>query len=329
MAAGTTPNIIYEKEHPGTFKVDPKRRSFAPHRLNWTAGTPRLEPAKGNLEDPGFFTSFERDGKFITYFGDNHPVYAGSVVKAMASAKDGFPEIRRLFAQEIAAQLSADQPRREAAWKQLVDRLDDQILAKVVDVLRLTPTVVEVIVRAPFQARKFHPGQFYRLQNYEANAPVIDGTRLQMEGLALTGAWVDREKGLLSLIILEMGGSSRLCRMLKPGEEVVVMGPTGTPTEIPSDGLTLLCGGGLGNAVLFSVAQATRPPAEGDLLRRQEARGSSTRTTSSADSDQVIWSVDQGTALTPRRPQDRTFVGNIVEAMTSYASAFGGPPQLT
>ena len=32
-----------------------------------------------------------------------------------------------------------------------------------------------------------------------------------MEGLALTGAWVDKAKGLLSLIVLEMGGSSRLC----------------------------------------------------------------------------------------------------------------------
>ena len=26
-----------------------------------------------------------------------------------------------------------------------------------------------------------------------------------MEGIALTGAWVDKEKGLLSLIALEMG----------------------------------------------------------------------------------------------------------------------------
>ena len=56
-----------------------------------------------------------------------------------------------------------------------------------------------------------------------------------MEGLALTGAWVDEEKGLLSMIVLEMGTSSRLCQFLKEGEEVVVMGPTGTPTEIPRE----------------------------------------------------------------------------------------------
>ncbi len=44
-------------------------------------------------------------------------------------------------------------------------------------------------------ARRFQPGQFYRLQNYERNALSVDGTRLAMEGLALTGAWVDRGPG--------------------------------------------------------------------------------------------------------------------------------------
>ena len=79
-----------------------------------------------------------------------------------------------------------------------------------------------------------------------------------MEGLALTGASVDREKGLLSTIVLEMGGSSDLCALLKPGEPVILMGPTGTPTETPAKETALLVGGGLGNAVLFSIGQRLR-----------------------------------------------------------------------
>ena len=79
-----------------------------------------------------------------------------------------------------------------------------------------------------------------------------------MEGLALTGASVDREKGLLSTIVLEMGGSSDLCALLKPGEPVILMGPTGTPTETPAQETVLLVGGGLGNAVLFSIGQQLR-----------------------------------------------------------------------
>ena len=58
--------------------------------------------------------------------------------------------------------------------------------------------------------------------------------------------------------MLEMGVSSRLCATLKPGQKVVVMGPTGTPTEIPENETVLLAGGGLGNAVLFSIAKALR-----------------------------------------------------------------------
>ena len=83
-------------------------------------------------------------------------------------------------------------------------------------------------------------------------------TVLAMEGLAMTGAWTDPERGLVSVIVLEMGGSSDLCALLKPGEPVVLMGPTGTPTEIHADTTVALVGGGLGNAVLFSIGAALR-----------------------------------------------------------------------
>ena len=74
----------------------------------------------------------------------------------------------------------------------------------------------------------------------------------------MTGAWTDPAQGLVSLIVLEMGGSSDLCAVLKPGEPVVLMGPTGTPTDIPANATVALIGGGLGNAVLFSIGAALR-----------------------------------------------------------------------
>jgi NAD(P)H-flavin reductase len=53
------------------------------------------------------------------------------------------------------------------------------LLARVERVVRLTPTIVDVIVRAPAAARHFHPGQFYRLQNFERRSPHVhtDGPR--------------------------------------------------------------------------------------------------------------------------------------------------------
>ena len=171
-------------------------------------------------------TSVRPDGRGISFFGDLHPSFAGNVVKAMASAKQGYPVVSRLLATKAPV---------APAPSELTTRLNNELRAVVKDVIRLTPTIVEVIVRAPMAARAFQPGEFYRLQNYETLAARVNGTTLAMEGLALTGASVDREKGLLSTIVLEVGGSSDLCAILKPGEPVILMGPTGTPTETPRE----------------------------------------------------------------------------------------------
>src|SRR5690606_15182322 len=143
----------------------------------------------------------------------------------------------------------AQLPERLAKWRQVVDTFDTELTATVHQVKRLTPTITEIVVKAPLAARKFQPGQFYRLQNFEVDAPRHDGSVLTTEGLALTGAWTDPDKGLLSMIVLELGHSSRLCATFLPGQRVVTMGPTGTPTEIPHGETVLLAGGGLGNAV--------------------------------------------------------------------------------
>ncbi|MGZ5474372.1 MAG: pyridine nucleotide-disulfide oxidoreductase, partial [Thermoanaerobaculia bacterium] len=314
IAAGTAPNVIYEREHPGTFKLDQWKQFFQSHSLG---------PNNELIEDDeasrtrGFFTSYQhpsRKEKLISFYGDNHPKYAGNVVKAMASAKFGYPQVVSLLA-------NAPAPENDEGWTSLVTRLDDGLVARVHEVNRLTPTIVEVVVRAPFAARHFLPGQFFRLQNFEAHAPSLNGTKLAMEGLALTGASTDPSQGLMSVIVLEMGGSSRLCAMLKKDEPVVLMGPTGAPTEIPRGETVLLAGGGLGNAVLFSIARAFKDndcrviyfagyKKAADVFKRDEIE---------AGTDQVVWSVDAGEPIPSRREQDLAFVGNIVQAMVWYA----------
>ncbi len=320
VAAGTSPNVTYERERPGSFEIDPRAKGFKSFRsLRHPDGTLALEPVLPG--EVGFFTSYLRDGHTVSYYGDNHPIYAGSVVRAMASAKDGAPHVEALFTDDIARLDAAGQPARDGAWRAFAARLDDDWRATVVRVERLTPTIVEVVVRAPAAARHFEPGQFFRLQNFEALARVVGSSRLAMEGLALTGAWVDKPAGLLSLIVLEMGGSSRLLAGLWPGEPVVVMGPTGTPTETPPDESVVLAGGGLGNAVLFSIGRALRACGSKVLYfaayRRREDIYKIDEIEAAAD--QIVWSVDGGPLPEPRRPQDRAFLGNVVDAMKAYA----------
>ncbi|MEO6952848.1 MAG: pyridine nucleotide-disulfide oxidoreductase [Polyangia bacterium] len=320
VAAGTSPNTIYEREFPGTFQLD-KRGFFAPHRAERSGDTIQLVS-----DAAGFFTSYNQNGKTVSYYGDNHPRYAGSVVRAMASAKHGYQKVAELFGPDAAP--VADDAIRAAGFSSRIGRLDGDLRATVAAINRLTPTIIEIVVHAPLAARRFQPGQFYRLQNFERNALDIDGTRLVMEGLALTGAWTDPDKGLLSMIVLEMGHSSRLCAALRVGEEVVVMGPTGTPTEIPHEKETvLLAGGGLGNAVLFSIGKALRAAgckviyfagyrSPADVFRKDDIE---------AASDMLVWCADRPPALEARRPQDRVYVGNIVQAMVAYSNGELGP----
>lgn len=316
VAAGTQPNTVLAREDEHNFTldgrffqaVDEEGRPVKPERI--------AKPVHTNV-----LISLRPDGRAISFFGDLHPSFSGNVVKAMGSAKRGYPVLSRVLSRR---------PPSKPSPAGLVGRLNKELRAVVQDVVRLTPNIVEIVVRAPIAARAFKPGQFYRLQNYESLAMRTDSTVLAMEGLALTGASVNHEKGLLSTIVLEMGGSSDLCALLKPGEPVILMGPTGTPTETPAEETVLLAGGGLGNAVLFSIGQQLR--AEGsrviyfagykkiiDRYKVEEIEKAA---------DVVVWVCDEAPGFTPGRVQDSAFVGNIVEGMVAYGSGELGDPEI-
>ncbi|UCH75845.1 MAG: FAD-dependent oxidoreductase [Rhodospirillales bacterium] len=310
MAAGTQPNTILARENPDRFELD--GRYFQAIDTDGAPVSPERSAAK-----PGavrVLMSKAPDGRFMSFFGDLHPSYFGNVVKAMGSAKQGYPVISNL--------LSTTPPASDKDGPQFVAALNSILRPTVERVERLTPTIVEVVLRAPQAAVRFQPGQFYRLQNYEAHALTANGTTLAMEGLALTGAWVDKKAGLISVIVLEMGGSSSLCRFLKSGEPVVLMGPTGAPTEIPAGKTVLLAGGGLGNAVLFSIGQAMRAAGCRVLYFAGYKEMSDRYKVEEIEraADTIVWCCDQAPGFRPTRPQDRAVVANIVEAMRAYAS---------
>jgi NADPH-dependent glutamate synthase beta subunit-like oxidoreductase/NAD(P)H-flavin reductase len=316
IAAGTSPNTVLAREDGDRFKLDGKY--FQTIDIAGQCVSAESAIAKPNAVQ--VLTHKTKDGRFVSFFGDVHPSFFGNVVKAMASAKNGYPIVSQVLSQ---IPVSSDKSNAE-----FIAQLREGLNARVHVVRRLTPTIVEVVVKAPWAARNFEPGQFYRLQNFETSARRLTNlasgaSTMQMEGLALTGAWVDKEQGLLSTIVLEMGGSSNLCIDLQPNEEVILMGPTGTPTEIPRNETVMLVGGGLGNAVLFSIGAALR--AAGctvlyfagykkiiDRYKIEEIE---------AAADTIVWCCDEapGFKTNPARPQDKSFVGNIVQAIRSYA----------
>lgn len=313
MAAGTSPNTVLQREDPNHFELDGKFFSAVDESGNHV--TP--EPGTSKPEKSHVLMSKNDEGKFVSYFGDLHPSYVGNVVKAMGSAKQGYPVVSRVLAQK--------EPASNSSSDKFISDLNKKLIATVSEVNRLTPTIIEVVMKAPLAAEEFKPGQFYRLQNFETLAIKTNGTTLAMEGLAMTGAWVDKKKGLISIIALEMGGSSDICEYLKKGEPVILMGPTGTPTHISSNETVMLVGGGLGNAVLFSIGRAFREAGskvlyfagykkKQDIYKVDEIKKAS---------DVVVWCCDEG-----RLEGDISFHGNIVQAIEAYAKGDLGKPEI-
>ncbi|MDE2005908.1 MAG: FAD-dependent oxidoreductase [Rhodospirillales bacterium] len=323
VAAGTQPNTVLAREDS---RVVLDGRYFQALDED---GEP-ARPARGLAKPASAEVLMHRmaDGRCISFFGDLHPSFFGNVVKAMGSAKRGYPVVSRRLAARPATAISGSA---------LIARCGEAFCVSVHAVNRLTPNIVEVVLRAPAAARAFRPGQFYRLQNFETLAPRlkepdIGTTVLAMEGLAMTGAWTDPENGLVAIIALEMGGSSDMCAMLRPGEPVVLMGPTGAPTEIHPNSTVVLVGGGLGNAVLFSIGAALRAAGTRVLYfagyKKVRDRYKVPEIERAADA--IVWCCDEAPSFAPSpdRPQDRAFVGNIVDAMAAYGSGMLGSPAI-
>lgn len=312
VAAGTQPNTVLAREDK---RIRLDGRYFEAIGEN---GDPVI-PERGQSKPSENRVLMHRaeDERFISFFGDLHPSFFGNVVKAMGSARRGYP---------IVSKVLGAHGRPSVAASSLISRCGDELTPRVHAVHRLTPSIVEVVVHAPAAARAFRPGQFFRLQNYETLSPrLAEGaasTVLAMEGLAMTGAWTDPVRGLVSVIVLEMGGSSDLCVLLRPGDPVVLMGPTGTPTQIVSDTTVALVGGGLGNAVLLSIGAALRAAGSRVIYfagyKRIQDRYKVDEIERAADV--IVWCCDEGPGFRPDRPQDRSFVGNIVQGLAAYGA---------
>lgn len=313
IAAGTSPNTVYNREHPGSFEMSGKY--FATYRFGdapeqWV---PAATAGHVKAQDTGFFTSYSRNGKQVSVYGDNHPLFQGSVVKAMASAKRGAREIIRLYQDRLNAHSDLMDDAR-TNWEQMVLRLDAALLPRIAHIERLSDRLTRLTVRAPQAAKNWVPGQIYRLQNYHAQAVRIGDTLLQMEGMAIDGVDVDKTVGEIKLLVNMVGTSSRIAAGLKIGEPIVLMGPTGTGLPMPENSVVTVMGGH--SAVTSAIDGSAAWRAAGNKVVfighfRDVARARPVQSIMEIISDQAIWVFDEGPGLTCSRPQDRCFVHGV------------------
>ncbi len=120
------------------------------------------------------------------------------------------------------------------------------IMHPVLSKAQLSPNVTRLEVLAPRIAQIRQAGQFVIVRKGEG-----------AERIPLTIADADKEKGTISLVIQEVGKSTRELVALEVGDVVQdISGPLGMPTELISSGHALCVGGGVGTAVVHPIVQS-------------------------------------------------------------------------
>jgi len=310
VAAGSVPNTIYEREYPGTFKLEDN------HFLGHVHHSSELQPVAvaAHCKEPEFgaFTSVNADGRLVSYLGDTHPVFHGSVVKAIASAKRGYPQVITAL-ENLAAPQTTDLASFRANMQHL-------LTARIAEVKRTNPAVTEMWVRAPMAARNFKPGQFFRMQTFESLSPVVAGTRLQVPLLTVSGTGVKDD--MIRLMVLQWGSGPRLVGRLNPGDPVVLMGPTGAPTDIPDGKTVMIVAGRWGAAVMHDIGPALRAGGNKVIYVAAFSRADEldNQTELEEAADQIIWCTAAEPRIQARRPQDISVAAtDMIKLLHDYA----------
>lgn len=119
---------------------------------------------------------------------------------------------------------------------------------KIVSKEHFSEKVVKLVVEAPMIAHSRRPGHFVIVRACEGG-----------ERIPLTIANADTKAGTITLVVQEVGVSTKKICALNPGEELTdVVGPLGQATHISNVGTVVCCGGGVGVAPLLPIIKAMK-----------------------------------------------------------------------
>lgn len=112
----------------------------------------------------------------------------------------------------------------------------------------IAPNVHRAVIHAPAIAKKARPGQFVILMVDERS-----------ERVPFTLCDWDRDAGTVTLVVQEVGQSSRKFVLLKAGDHVAhLVGPLGVPLEIERYGTVALAAGCYGIGAVLGIARAMK-----------------------------------------------------------------------
>ena len=117
---------------------------------------------------------------------------------------------------------------------------------KILSKKEICPNQYEITIDAPFVVRNAKAGQF-----------IIFRATKDGERVPLTIADVDKENGILTLVFMAVGYSTKQLAALNEGDELAdLVGPLGQPTHIKKYGTVVCLAGGYGAAPCYLIAKA-------------------------------------------------------------------------
>ncbi|MCR5049722.1 MAG: bifunctional dihydroorotate dehydrogenase B NAD binding subunit/NADPH-dependent glutamate synthase [Paludibacteraceae bacterium] len=119
---------------------------------------------------------------------------------------------------------------------------------KIISKRFFSENVAELVVEAPLIARSRRAGHF-----------VIIRVDAQSERVPLTISNADIEKGTITLVVQQIGVSTRKLLALNPGDSIHdIVGPLGRATRIENYGTVVCACGGVGAAPMLPIAEALK-----------------------------------------------------------------------
>ena len=245
VATGAKPNIAYSFEHPEAFvRESYDYQAYEEDDHGQLVQVPSPEHVKS--EHFGAFTSYKSGDKRVSFLGDTHPLFHGSVVKAIASAKRVAPKIlARLKQQDKASTMP---------YHHFHESMRALFSARLVAKESLAPGVTCLRVSAPQASRHFQPGHFYRVQTLAA---VVGDESEVCEGVAMLAT--DATDSELSFVCTGDGASTEQLSRMQVNDALALMGPSGVRMRVPEAGSIVLVMASLDSIpLLLSYAKAVR-----------------------------------------------------------------------
>jgi RPE5 domain-containing protein len=216
-------NKNFDNANPEVSKIDTEDTSEVARKMSGEFAQALLIGEHKRI--PKFDNANPAVSKVYTIVGDCNPKYAGSVVKAIASAKNLIPEIQYPV-----------HPNKVEIRKVLAN-LDRLLKSQVKNIKFVSDTSIEITIESKGAFNNFALGQIFRVQFYHE--------QLIQYNFAISGTYLNTNNSDMTFLILHPQIARDIKKHLRVGDYISVVGPVGSPyPNINASGDVLIIGGG-------------------------------------------------------------------------------------